>query len=113
MSAPNGENTNSMANTSDQVASPVFGLSTAVLGGASLEGDSFGLLLNVRVAQRKGFTTPLRPEVKKRRNTSQSTKKKPRCQRGGVHGVAIQNATTERIDLANRVTPQGRSRGVA
>ena len=38
--------------------------------------------------QREGFTTPLLTEANKRRNTKQFTKKKPRCQRGGVRGVA-------------------------
>ena len=38
-------------------------------------------------------------EGKKHRNTYQFTKKKPRCQRGGVRGVANQHATTERSSL--------------
>ena len=63
--------------------------------------------------QRKVFTTPLLSEVKKRRNTKQFTKKKPRCHRGGVHGVANQNATTERTNVANRTMLQRRSRGSA
>ena len=52
-----------------------------------------------RDAQRKVFTTPLLTEAKSVRNTKQFTKKKSRCQRGGVRGVANQNATTERINL--------------
>ena len=41
--------------------------------------------------------TPLLSEAKKRRNTKQFTKKKPRYHRGGVRGVANQNATSERM----------------
>ena len=52
----------------------------------------------VFAAQRKVFTTPLLAEANKRRNTKQFTKKKSRCQRGGVRGVANQNATTERTN---------------
>ena len=44
------------------------------------------------------FTTPLLSEAKSGRNTEQFTKKKSRCQRGGVRGVANQNVTTERTD---------------
>ena len=51
------------------------------------------------VAQRKVFTTPLLSEAKSDRNCEQFTKKKSRCQRGGVRGVANQNATTERTNL--------------
>ena len=40
-----------------------------------------------RGVQRTVFTTPLLTEANKRRNTKQFTKKKPRCQRGGVRGV--------------------------
>ena len=50
------------------------------------------------VAQRKVFTTPLLSEAQKCRNTKQFTKKKSRCQKGGVRGVAYQNATTERTN---------------
>ena len=50
-------------------------------------------------AQRKVFTTPLLSEANKRRSCNQFTKKKSRCQRGGVRGVANQNATTERATL--------------
>ena len=50
------------------------------------------------VRQRKVFTTPLLSEAKSGRNTEQFTKKKSRCQRGGVRGVANQNVTTERTD---------------
>ena len=49
-------------------------------------------------AQRKVFTTPLLTEAKSHRNTEQFTKKESRCQRGGVRGVANQNATTERTN---------------
>ena len=45
------------------------------------------------------FTTPFRTEANKHRNTKQFTKKNSRCQRGGVRGVANQNATTERTNL--------------
>ena len=38
-------------------------------------------------------------EAKSDRNTKHFTKKKSRCQRGGVRGVANQNATTERMNL--------------
>ena len=55
--------------------------------------------LNSVAAQRKVFTTPLLAEANKRRNTKQFTKKNPRCQRGGVRGVANQHATTERTNL--------------
>ena len=48
--------------------------------------------------QRKVFTTPLLSEAKSYRNTEQFTKKKSRCQRGGVRGVANQYATTERTN---------------
>ena len=37
-----------------------------------------------------------------RRNANQFTKKNPRCQRGGVRGVANQNATTERTNLQTK-----------
>ena len=52
-----------------------------------------------RVVQRKVFTTPLLSEAKSDRNTEQFTKKKSRCQRGGVRSAANQNATTERTNL--------------
>ena len=52
--------------------------------------------------QRKVFTTPLLSEAKSHRNTNQFTKKKSRCQRGGVRGVANQNATTERTILQTK-----------
>ena len=45
------------------------------------------------------FTTPLLTEVKSDRNCNQFTKNKSRCQRGGVRGIANQNATTERMIL--------------
>ena len=54
------------------------------------------------VTQRKVFTTPLLSEVKSDRNTDQFTKKKSRCQRGGVRGVANQNATKERTNLRTK-----------
>ena len=54
------------------------------------------------VAQRKVFTTPLLSEAKSDRNTNQFTKKKSRCQRGGVRGLANQNATTERTNLQTK-----------
>jgi hypothetical protein len=38
-------------------------------------------------------------EANNRRNYKQFTKKKSRCQRGGVRGAANQNATTERTNL--------------
>ena len=41
-------------------------------------------------------------EGKKRRNTKQFTKKNPRCQRGGVRGVANQDTTTERTNLQTK-----------
>ena len=50
----------------------------------------------IAVEQRKFFTTPLLSEANKRRNCNQFTKKNSRCQRGGVRGVANQNATPER-----------------
>ena len=52
--------------------------------------------------QRKVFTTPLLAEAKSDRNTEQFTKKKSRCQRGGVRGVAYQNATKERRKLQTK-----------
>jgi hypothetical protein len=52
--------------------------------------------------QRKVFTTPLLTEAYKRRKSKQFTKKKTRCQRGGVRGVANQNATTERTNLQTK-----------
>ena len=52
--------------------------------------------------QRKVFTTPLLSEANKRRNCNQFTKKNSRCQRGGVRGVANQNATTERTNLQTK-----------
>ena len=52
--------------------------------------------------QRKVFTTPLLSEAKSGRNTDQFTKKKSRCQRGGVRGAANQNATTERTNLQTK-----------
>ena len=64
-------------------------------------------------AQRKVFTTPLLSEANKRRTSKQFTKKNPRCQRGGAHGVANQLATTERKTLANQTMLQGRSRDLA
>ena len=48
--------------------------------------------------QRKFFTTPLLSEARSDRNTEKFTKKKTRCQRGGVRGVANRNATTERTN---------------
>ena len=60
--------------------------------------DEFGhpvglyIVSHSQAAQRKVFTTPLLSEVKKRRNTNQFTKKKSRCQRGGVHRVANQQS---------------------
>ena len=54
------------------------------------------------VAQRKVFTTPLLSEAKSDRNTKQFTKKKSRCQIGGVRGVANLNATTERTNLQTK-----------
>ena len=65
------------------------------------------------VVQRKVFTTPLLSEAKSDRNSEQFTKKKSRCQRGGVRGVANQNATTERTNPANQMMLQRRSRGLA
>ena len=53
-------------------------------------------------AQRKVFTTPLLSEAKSHRNVHQFTKKNSRCQRGGVRGVANQNATTERTNQQTR-----------
>ena len=53
-------------------------------------------MIQSSVRQRKVFTTPLLSEAKSDRNTEQFTKKKSRCQRGSVRGVANQNATTER-----------------
>ena len=67
----------------------------------------------ISCGQRKVFTTPLLSEAKSDRNTNQFTKKKSRCQRGGVRGVANQNATTERKNVANQTMLQGRSRGLA
>ena len=65
--------------------------------------NGFGLVdafqQTVYVHQRKAFTTPLLSEAKSDRNTEQFTKKKSRCQRGGVRGVANQHATTERTTL--------------
>ena len=52
----------------------------------------------VSSAQRKVFTTPLLTEAKSHRNSTQFTKKKSCCQRGGVRGAANQNATTERTN---------------
>ena len=52
--------------------------------------------------QRKVFTTPLLSEAKSDRNTEQFTKKKSGCQRGGVRGVANQNALTERTNLQTK-----------
>ena len=52
-------------------------------------------------------------EGKKRRNTKQFTKKNRGCQRGGVHGVANQYATTERANGASQLMLQRRSRGLA
>ena len=52
--------------------------------------------------QRKVFTTPLLTEAKSDRNGNQFTKKKSRCQRDGVRGVANQNATTERTILQTK-----------
>jgi hypothetical protein len=52
--------------------------------------------------QRKVFTTPLLSEAKSDRNIEEFTKKKSRCQRGGVRGVANQNATTERTNLQTK-----------
>ena len=64
---------------------------------ASRQVSKVGLTLDyARVVQRKVFTTPLLSEAKSDRNTQQFTKKKSRCQRGGVRGVANQNAITER-----------------
>jgi len=54
------------------------------------------------VGQRKVFTTPLLTEVKKRRNTNQFTKKKSRCQRGGVRGMANQNTSPKRATLQTK-----------
>ena len=54
---------------------------------------------SIEVVQRKVFTTPLLTEANKRRNCRKFTKKKSRCQRGGVRGAANQNATTERRNL--------------
>ena len=59
-------------------------------------------VFRIWVAQRKVFTTPLLSEAKSDRNTEQFTKKKSRCQRGGVRGVANQNATTERTNLQTK-----------
>ena len=59
----------------------------------------------VEVVQRKVFTTPLLTEANKRRNTKQFTKKNPRCERGGVRGVANQNARTERTNLQTKRCP--------
>ena len=56
----------------------------------------------IYVRQRKVFTTPLLTEAKSDRNTEQFTKKKSRCQRGGVRGFAYQNATTERTTLQTK-----------
>jgi hypothetical protein len=56
----------------------------------------------VCAAQRKVFTTPLLSEAQSDRNTEQFTKKKSRCQRGGVRGVANQNAATERTILQTK-----------
>ena len=58
--------------------------------------------LRSSVPQRKVFTTPLLAKAKSDRNTEQFTKKKSRCQRGGVHGVANQYATTERTNLQTK-----------
>ena len=66
-----------------------------------------------QVAQRKVFTTPLLSEAKSDRNTKQFTKKKSRCQRGGVRGVANHNAATEQTNSVNQTMLQGRSRGLA
>ena len=63
-------------------------------------------MLELIVCQRKVFTTPLLSEVKSDRNTQQFTKKKSRCQRGGVRGVVNQNATTERTNFANQTMLQ-------
>ena len=52
--------------------------------------------------QRKVFTTPLLTEAKSDRNYEQFTKTKRRCQRGGVRGVANQDATTERTNLQTK-----------
>ena len=53
-------------------------------------------------AKRKGFTTPLLTEAESDRNTKQFTKKKSRCQSGGVRGAANQHATTERTNLQTK-----------
>ena len=68
----------------------------APFDGANLDAfvDSF---LHSVVAQRKVFTTPLLTEANKRRNTKQFTKKKPRCQRGGVRGTAVAGNLEERL----------------
>ena len=58
------------------------------------------------VPQRKVFTTPLLVEANKRRNTKQFTRMKPRCQRGGVRGVANQNTPSKRTNVANQLTLQ-------
>ena len=50
----------------------------------------------VYAGQRKVFTTPLLTEANKHRDTQQFTKKNPRCQRGGVRGVANQNTSSKR-----------------
>ena len=52
------------------------------------------------VRQRKVFTTPLLTEAKSCRNTEQFTKKKSHCQRGGVRGVANQNAPSKQSNMA-------------
>ena len=52
--------------------------------------------LLTEVRQRKVFTTPLLSEAKKRRNCEQFTKKKSRCQIGGVRGVANRAASPKR-----------------
>ena len=48
--------------------------------------------------QRKVFTAPLLSEANKRRNLEQFTKKKSRCQRGGVRGDSNQHAPTKRTN---------------
>ena len=67
--------------------------------------DGGAVMVNIHLicdAQRKVFTTPLLTEAKSDRNTDQFTKKKSGCQRGGVRGVANQNATTERTNLQTK-----------
>ena len=55
---------------------------------------------------KKVSTTPLLSEAKKRRSAKQFTKTNPRCQRGGVRGVANQNMSPKAVDAENQTTLQ-------